>query len=152
MKRKVLCISLTALLAGCGSPESEPTPSNSPTAPIAIESAPPAPLKTNKLPEKKLPLYGQWIPDVETCPNKGELTGSVMNISRDVIERYENYCAATLPIPSDGKYVGTFTCASEGEEAQSNIALAVSEDGKLQFESDGAITMWKRCPWILETP
>ncbi|GHA07330.1 hypothetical protein GCM10011617_29990 [Novosphingobium arvoryzae] len=152
----IISTSLLALLAACGS-----EPGNNETSAVPTETASVAPLPAAPTevpvakvePPKELPtLYGQWIPDESKCPGKGELSDIVMTITRDRVDRYESYCSAKPAIPRKGQYNGKLACAAEGEEFQVGVTLSVNDDGKLQYESDGSATTWKRCPWRLQVP
>ena len=156
IKRFTISTSLMAVLAACGS---EPAANEASAVPMETAAASPPPAAATEVPvakvepQKELPsLYGQWIPDEAKCPGKGEMSDIVMTISRDSVDRYESYCSAKPTIPRVGQYSGKLACASEGEEFQSSATLVVGADGKLQYESDGTVSTFKRCPWRLETP
>lgn len=157
IRRFIVSTSLLVILTGCGSEPADNGTSSAPTEAAAATSLAPeasagAPIAKVEPPKALPSLYGQWIPNEERCPRKGEMSAVVITISRDRIDSYENYCSAKPAIPPEGQYSGKLACAAEGEEYQSTATLAVGEDGKLQYESDGSVSTYKRCPWRIETP
>lgn len=155
IRRFIISTSLFLALAACGSEsaKNEASAVLPETASVAPLPAAPTEVPVAKVePPKKLPtLYGQWIPDESKCPGKGELSDFVMTITRDRVDRYESYCSAKPAIPRKGQYNGKLACAAEGEEFQVDVTISVNDDGKLQYESDGVASTFKKCPWELET-
>lgn len=137
--------SMLALVA-CNAPSNEETKVDVKDAEPAVAAVP---VETKVSPAPPIPtpstLAGRWVPVEESCKGDEGVSERMIEFDgRAMISAFSS-CEFPTAISSRAAYDGSMSCASEGDETDSAVSIAIQQNGTMLWRDGEGSSAYKKC-------
>ncbi len=142
----VLATGLVLSLAACNAPNNEEAKVDVKDAATPVASVP-VQTKASTAPPVPTPikLAGRWVPVEESCNGDEGVSERMIEFDGRAMNSAFSSCEFPTAISSRAAYDGSMSCASEGDETDSAVSIAIQQNGTVLWRDSEGSSAYKKC-------